>query len=169
MKGILHKTKQGWVVRYRETTPLSITTETLPLHRDNISDILSNPDSKIENLVSKEVEFEIVKETYDDGSECKYAKLINHENSAKQDVLNIGKDTADYIDRHIIESMKELAKEGFKPKLSEMSDEEIEKGADECYPFDESDDGLKGMIISAKKGAWFDAIKWYREQLKQHK
>jgi len=48
----------------------------------------------------------------------------------------------------------------------EISDEEIEKGADECYPFDESDDGLKGMIISAKKGAWFDAIKWYREQLK---
>jgi len=51
----------------------------------------------------------------------------------------------------------------------EISDEEIEKGADECYPFDESDDGLKGMIISAKKGAWFDAIKWYREHLEKLK
>ena len=51
---------------------------------------------------------------------------------------------------------------------TEISDEEIEKGADKFYPYDELlDDGLKGMIISAKKGAWFDAIKWYREQLKQ--
>ena len=48
-----------------------------------------------------------------------------------------------------------------------ISDEDIEKGANECYPYDEFlDDGLKGMIISAKKGAWFDAIKWYREQIK---
>jgi len=79
MKGTLHKTEQGWVVRYRETTPLSITTETLPLHRDDISDILSNPDSKIENLVGKEVEFEIVKEYIDSHTNQvqKYAKLIN--------------------------------------------------------------------------------------------
>ena len=50
---------------------------------------------------------------------------------------------------------------------TEISDEEIEKGADKFYPYDELlDDGLIGMIISAKKGAWFDAIKWYREQIK---
>jgi hypothetical protein len=48
----------------------------------------------------------------------------------------------------------------------EISDEEIEKCAEEYYSYDELYDGLKGMIISAKKGAWFDAIKWYREQLK---
>jgi len=156
MKGTLHKTKQGWVVRYRETTPLSITTETLPLHRDDISDILSNPDSKIENLVGKEVEFEIVKETYDDGSECKYAKLINHENSAKQDLLNIGKDTADYIDRHLVAALVQHS------IAIEISDEEIYKASREHI---NDGGGAQGWIQAAfRQGAV-----WYREQLKQNK
>jgi hypothetical protein len=68
------------------------------------------------------------------------------------------KDTADYIDRHIIESMKELAKEGFKPKLSEISDEEIEKAADKYV----SEDDYNRYLECFKQGA-----KWYREQLKQ--
>jgi len=36
------------------------------------------------------------------------------------EISDAGKDTADYIDRHIIESMKELAREGFKPQVSEI-------------------------------------------------
>ena len=69
-----------------------------------------------------------------------------------------------------LEDYMRLKKEAIELEKQQIiiSDEDIEKGANECYPYDELlDDGLKGMIISAKKGAWFDAIKWYREQLKQ--
>ena len=67
-------------------------------------------------------------------------------------------------DYHIVDTneMVELPKQ-------EISDEEIEKAAEEKYPYNELEVGgdFIGMLISAKKGAWFDAIKWYREQLKQ--
>ena len=68
----------------------------------------------------------------------------------------------------ILKKAKEMHKQEMATNCSqqEISDEEIEEGADKYYPCDELDYGLKGMIISAKKGAWFDAIKWYREQLK---
>jgi len=71
-----------------------------------------------------------------------------------------------YLTKEIIDFMKKQKERNEKLPQQEISDEEIEEGADEYYPCDELDDGLKGMIISAKKGAWFDAIKWYREQLK---
>ena len=58
---------------------------------------------------------------------------------------------ADYIDRHIIESMVQLAKEGFKPSL-EISDEEIENLLRERW-------GLSNELINA--------CRWYREQLKK--
>jgi hypothetical protein len=79
----------------------------------------------------------------------------------QQEISDSAKDTADYIDRHIIESMKELAKEGFKPKLSEISDEEIEKAAREWY---EKEGPYKPSAIALK--TWGYAIRWYREQLK---
>jgi hypothetical protein len=72
--------------------------------------------------------------------------------SSQTEIPDAGKDTADYIDRHIIESMKELAREGFKPQVSEISDEEIEKYAKQnAFQYYE-------FITGAK---------WYREQLKQ--
>jgi len=58
---------------------------------------------------------------------------------------------ADYIDRHIIESMVQLAKEGFKPSL-EISDEEIENLLRERW-------GLSNELINA--------CRWYREQFKK--
>ena len=77
----------------------------------------------------------------------------------KQEISDGAKDTADYIDRHIIESMKELAKEGFKPKLSEISDEEIYKASREHIT---DGGGAQGWIESAfRQGAV-----WYREQLR---
>jgi len=89
MKGILNKTKQGWIVIYDQILGDGIVKRNqnaLPLHRDDISDILSNPDSKIENLVGKEVEFEVVKEYIDSHTNQvqKYAKLINHSVEPKE-------------------------------------------------------------------------------------
>jgi hypothetical protein len=84
-------------------------------------------------------------------------KLVEIPTSSQTEISDGAKDTADYIDRHIIESMKELAKEGFKPKLSEISDEEIEKVANTL-----GDDYYASELIMWEKGA-----KWYREQLKQ--
>jgi hypothetical protein len=79
--------------------------------------------------------------------------------SFQTEISNAGKDTADYIDRHIIESMKELAREGFKPQIPEISDEEIEKeGWKYCY---------ENKISSTNIVHWITACKWYREQLKQ--
>jgi len=81
MKGKLVKTEKGWIVRYKETTPLSITTETLPLHpkcgipQDAMCDVLDNGFA--------EVEFEIV-HFWENGevgvNGLTYAKLIqNHQ------------------------------------------------------------------------------------------
>jgi len=76
MKGKLHKTEKGWVVRYRETTPLSITTETLPLHPDFIEMM----DTCFTSKFSHEIEFEIVTEWWNGEvgvNGLAYAKLIN--------------------------------------------------------------------------------------------
>jgi hypothetical protein len=64
---------------------------------------------------------------------------------------------ADYIDRHIIESMVQLAKEGFKPSL-EISDEEIALQAYKCEQYE-----FYGAGTAFEQGA-----KWYREQLKRN-
>jgi len=79
MKGRLVKTDTGWFVRYRETTPLSITTEILPLHpnswipQDAMCDIL--------DYGFAEVEFEIV-HFWENGevgvNGLTYAKLIQN-------------------------------------------------------------------------------------------
>ena len=73
--------------------------------------------------------------------------------SAIEPLRSVSKDIADYIDRHIIESMKELAIKGFKPQTPEISDEEIEKAAAHHEP-----------VVTRR--AWISACKWYREQLK---
>ena len=85
MKGKLIKTETGWMVRYRETTPLSITTETLPLHPYDCHQI--DEDSKrFDNIEARiaaypDVEFKIVKEYIDKHTNQlqSYAKLIESE------------------------------------------------------------------------------------------
>ncbi len=73
--------------------------------------------------------------------------------SCQTEISDAGKDTADYIDRHIIESMKELAREGFKPQVSEISDEEIWKAAESQATFAPS---------------FVRGVEWFREQLKKN-
>jgi hypothetical protein len=78
MKGTLQKNEYNvWVVRYRETTPLSITTETLPLHPEFIGMM----DTCFTSKFTQEVEFEIVTE-WENGevgvNGLTYAKLINN-------------------------------------------------------------------------------------------
>ena len=77
MKGILHKTDQGWVVEYAKHAEL-------PLHPDDVKQI--NRDAQVfDNIEARiaaypEVEFEIVKEYIDSHTNQvqAYAKLLNH-------------------------------------------------------------------------------------------
>jgi hypothetical protein len=76
MKGILKKTQSGWIVNYDYTVNKNDWC-TLPLHRDDISDIMSNPESKVEKLSGKEVEFEMVNKIWGVNDDViTYAKLI---------------------------------------------------------------------------------------------
>jgi hypothetical protein len=81
MKGTLHKTEQRWVVKYTVDYTWDAS---LPLHPEDFKDTLKNDVFTL--FEGREVEFEIVEETYDDGSKCKYAKLINYESSTKQEI-----------------------------------------------------------------------------------
>ena len=71
MKGTLHKTEQGWMIRWWEGD----TYLQLPLHPDFIETM----DTCFTSKFTQEVEFEIVNETYDDDKGCTYAKLIKEE------------------------------------------------------------------------------------------
>ena len=84
MKGTLHKTETGWVVRYdamqdNYNYPYPIW-DYFSLHPDDVKSINDEYWSFIRKSVfdGKEVEFEIVNETYEDGKGCTYAKIINH-------------------------------------------------------------------------------------------
>jgi len=79
MKGKLVKTEQGWFVRYRETTPLSITTEILPLHPD--SGIPQDAMCDVLDYGFAEVDFDwCVVVDHNTGKGKEYAKLIkNHQ------------------------------------------------------------------------------------------
>ena len=103
MKGTLTKTEQGWRVQYDVINSI----RSLPLHRDDISDILSNPDSKIENLVGKEVEFEIVKEYIDSHTNQvqSYAKLINH----ISDISKMVEDDVEKLAEHYSTQMEDVS------------------------------------------------------------
>ena len=64
-------------------------------------------------------------------------------------------------DEHIVDTNEMISSQ------TEISDEEIEKQAEKYYSYDELRDGeFMGTIIASKIDAWVDAIKWYREQLK---
>ena len=105
-------------------------------------------------LIAVDKILNIVDNIYD----CDREVFYPYWKEVKQEISDGAKDTADYIDRHIIESMKELAKEGFKPKLSEISDEEIINKAIE-----------HSNLYTNKftpRNAFIEGAKWYREQLK---
>lgn len=131
MKGRIVKTEQGWFVRYRETTPLSITTETLPLHPADVEQI--NKDSQVfDNIEARiasypEVEFEMVRYidkcqglTINDmcfmdtpSVECgcanTYAKLLHHSVESNEMIDHIGD-----ANKMVEDDVEKLA-EGFYP------------------------------------------------------
>ncbi len=102
----------------------------------------------------------LINECFD---EIQQARQMKHE---QIEISDAGKDTADYIDRHIIESMKELAIEGFKPQkhmatrvkvtwiaildgkpiVSAGTSEDLRKGLDEYYAVDRTDAKCLGFI-----------------------
>jgi hypothetical protein len=73
MKGILSKTENGWVVNYHFSVNNN-DWETLPLHPEFIEMM----DTCFTSKFTRDVDFEIVTETYEDGKGCTYAKLIHH-------------------------------------------------------------------------------------------
>jgi hypothetical protein len=110
MKGTLHKTEQGWTVRYldyKKAHDIMYCGESLPLHPDDLdSDIIRWAENG--SLENKEVEFEITDEfTHPElyrgvgwGDGIKYAKLIKYPelegtNALCEDIIN--KREAPYI------------------------------------------------------------------------
>ena len=113
----------------------------------------------------------LVKKYFDDYNvlipelEYEIAKQMEKEQT---EISDTGKDTADYIDRHIIESMKELAIEGFKPQTPEISDEEIEKKANNWCTVELDEDGfvrLHDYYDLHELPAFIAGAKWMKEQI----
>ena len=82
MKGTLYKTEEGWFVGNAKHSEL-------PLHPDNVKICNQYGDYSID-WDSKEVEFEIVTENYEDDKGCTYAKLINHPVEPNEMIDHIG-------------------------------------------------------------------------------
>jgi len=76
MKGKLYKKTEGWMVFYVEKNSAYTSTsyqKSLPLHPED------NPNYEFgRDMEGKEVDFEIVNESWDGYKGCTYAKLINH-------------------------------------------------------------------------------------------
>lgn len=138
MKGTLHKTEQGWMVRHCDYV---LKNEfQLPLHHEDVEQlnewVLDYPSY---GITSEEVEFEIVQIASDNmGKVDTYAKLIKTEYPELEGTLALCED--------VITSGPQY--------IPEISDEEIENDAWERFI---TDSGRFGFISGAK---------WYREQLK---
>ena len=128
MKGRLTKIEQGWRVQYSVINSI----RSRPLHRDDISDILSNPDSKIENLVGKEVEFEIVTE-WENGevgvNGLTYAKLINNIPDVVEDdyIEELAKGEIGWYDKHDDDQVKSFISGYNKAKKTLYTEEQVKQ------------------------------------------
>ena len=136
MKGKLVKTEHGWFVRYKETTPLSITTETLPLHPADVEQI--NKDSQVfDNIEARiasnpEVEFEIITEYWSGEvgvNGLTYAKLINHSVDSNEMIDHIG-------------------------DANKMVEDDVEKLAEEFYPLNDDLYPNSSLIRKAFKAGY---------------
>jgi len=157
MKGTLHKTEQGWVVRYTQGDIRDPLPE-LPLHPE-FQTILPL-DLELEG---KEVEFDwcVIVEHYT-GKGVQYAKLIDKNRPPrlmyKRLIMTAAeylKENSDWFDKspggenlyfesEVIKMMEKYSSQ------QEISDEEIEKEAKNHHNYYE----------------WSAGAKWYREQLK---
>lgn len=80
MKGKLYRKTEGWMVFYVEKNSAYTSTsyqKSLPLHPENESIFITYTDYSVD-WDGKEVDFEIVNESWDGYKGCIYAKLINH-------------------------------------------------------------------------------------------
>ena len=140
MKGKLYRKTEGWMVFYVEKNSAYTSTsyqKSLPLHPDNSTVILYEKHPL--DWDGKEVDFEIVNESWDGYRGCAYAKLI------RPSVDKLGNE--------------DVPKLGYDAQLpqQEISDEEIEKAARD---FDNA-------VIYGSPLLYFEqGAKWYREQLK---
>ena len=131
MKGTLHKTDEGWIVRYNQEDPRDPLPE-LPLHPEYQTILPLDLD-----LEGKEVEFDwCVIVDHDTGKGREYAKLIQ-----PREKISDGRTKLHWKTSLVIHT-------------PEISDEEIEKYANELY----YGTNFKQVCISA--------CKWYREQIK---
>jgi hypothetical protein len=134
MKGTLHKTEKGWMVsRCVGDGVVEVWEETLPLHPDFIELM----DTCFTSKFTQEVEFEIV-------------NIVSNKNTLSDDD-NVLLGTFAKIINHIsdISKMVEVPQQ-------EISDEEIEKFADEEL----------GTIRTDFDFGVIQGMKWYREKLK---
>jgi hypothetical protein len=137
MKGRLVKTEQGWFVRYRETTPLSITTEILPLHPD--SGIPQDAMCDVLDYDFAEVDFDwCVVVDHNTGKGKEYAKLITP--SRKHSITDYGVEGID--------------------SCLEYKENDVEKLAEEEYPIFDGD--LLG-IANNQQYSRIDFIKGYNK------
>ena len=176
MKGTLHKTEIGWVVRWPQEDP-----------RDPLPELLLHPEYQTIlpldlDLEGNEVEFDwcVIVEHYT-GKGKEYAKLIQPREKAsnkswegcdgctEQDEVMYKNGYVKGYNAAIAELPKEISDDRTKlhwktslvVHIPEISDEEIEKSAKEWYD-------KKGIVnYKAEIRAWVSACKWYREQLKK--
>ena len=156
MKGTLHKTDKGWIVRYIQEDPRDPLPE-LSLHPEYQTILPLDLD-----LEGNEVEFDwcVIVEHYT-GKGKEYAKLIQPREKASNKSWE-GCDGCTKQDEVMYKNGYVKGYNAAIAKLSkEISDEEIEKGAKEWY---EKEGPYKPSAIALK--TWGYAIKWYREQLK---
>lgn len=105
MKGKLYRKTEGWMVFYVEKNSAYTSTsyqKSLPLHPENESIFITYTDYSID-WDGKEVDFEIVNESWDGYKGCTYAKLINQ-------VPDVRKMVEDDVEKLAIISVKEYMK-----------------------------------------------------------
>jgi hypothetical protein len=169
MKGKLTKTEKGWMVNYKYSVNKN-DWETLPLHPDFIELM----DTCFTSKFTQDVEFEMVLCSHSKSKDDCYAKLINHSVDSNEmiedDVYKLAELEYPIFDGDLlgiaynqkqsrIDFIKGYNKaiESQLPQQQEISDEEIEKFADEEL----------GTIRTDFDFGVIQGMKWYREQLKQ--
>lgn len=154
MKGHLYKKLQpeGWYVAYTSDEVGFQKTE-LPLHPEYVKYYFLDEDAD-----GSEVEFDwCVIVDHDSGKGKEYAKLIRPKEQTNGERFDEFMKT---VQKGILVELMELdSKDGLyhASPQAEISDEEIEKRADEYFKKHIDDMGFYGFI---------DGAKWYREQLK---
>ena len=171
MKGKLIYDQGEWWVQHMATSPDGVEyfqADTM-LHPDDVK-FLEDCNLVFDNLearinINPEVEFKMVTEVVasvgnseeQDEYTIRYAKLIPSKEQQKQLITEImDLDAKDGLYEHI----------GDVNKMIEISDEEIEKAAQETYPVKKVRTSFDLEQISKQIG-FVSGIMWYREQLKQ--